>query len=252
MKKDTKLKISGIVLMVLLCFSRTLLADEVMAAIAANFTDVTKELTPLFKKETGHTLTASFGATGKLAEQIKHGAPFQVLLAADTKVPKMLEEEGHAIAGSRFVYAVGKLVLWSPSLAVEEGQAILTKLEHLAIANPKTAPYGAAAEQTIQRLKLTEALTPKLVMGENISQTFEFSVTGNAPAAFVSLAQIKALPDSKKGSYWLVPTDLYDPIEQSAVLTQKGKESAAAKAFLTFLQSKQAKAVIQRFGYEFR
>jgi molybdate transport system substrate-binding protein len=222
-------------------------AGEVKAAVAANFTAAMKEIAPAFEAATGHTLVASYGSTGKIYAQIKNGAPFEVFLAADQKRPQMLEEEG--VASGRFTYAVGRLVLWSadPDLVDAEGAVLKSgSFRHLAIANPVTAPYGAAAMQVIERLGLQDALEPKLVRGDNIAQTYQFVATKNAELGFVALAQVALDP---AGSRWSVPAELHDPIRQDAVLLDKGKDNPAAVALMEYLKGPEARAVIERFGY---
>jgi molybdate transport system substrate-binding protein len=226
-------------------------ADEVRIAVAANFTDATRQLVPLFEEATGHTTRISYGSTGKLYSQIEHGAPFELFLAADTKRPGKAEREGLAVPGSRFVYARGRLVLWSikPDLFNDaEGYIKGTDFKHIALANPKTAPYGLAAEQVMQHLGVLSQLTPKLVKGDSISQTFQFVVTGNADAGFVAMAQIKGW-QGNKGTLWEVPADYYAPIEQAAVLLKRGEHNPAAIAYLQFLKSDTARAVIEGYGY---
>jgi molybdate transport system substrate-binding protein len=226
-------------------------ADEVRIAVAANFTDATRELAPLFEQATGHTTKISFGSTGKLYSQIEHGAPFELFLAADTKRPIKAEQEGLAVTGSRFVYAKGKLVLWSAKSGLfQDGADFLNNgdFAHIALANPKTAPYGLAAEQVMQHIGALNRLKPKLVKGDSISQTFQFVATGNAQAGFVALAQIKGWK-GETGTLWEIPADHYAPIEQAAVLLRKGEENPAATAFLQFLRSEPAREVIVRYGY---
>jgi molybdate transport system substrate-binding protein len=242
----------------LLCglFGLTLLgaqadAGEVKIAVAANFTDATREIAPLFEKATGHTTKISFGSTGKLYAQIEHGAPFEVFLAADTKRPIKAEAEGLAVGGSHFIYALGRLVLWSASPdRFEDGERFLKTVRggHIALANPKTAPYGLAAEQVMQHIGALHRLRPKLVKGDSIAQTFQFVATGNAVAGFVALAQIKGW-EGETGTLWEIPDDYYAPIEQAAVLLNKGEENPAASAFLEFLRSDAAREVIERYGY---
>ncbi len=226
-------------------------AEEVTIAVAANFTDATREIAPLFEQATGHTTRISFGSTGKLYSQIEHGAPFEVFLAADVKRPEKAEAAGLAVPGSRFVYAKGKLVLWSARPdRFSDGEAFLQRgeFEHLALANPKTAPYGLAAEQVMSHLGLLERLRPKLVQGDSIAQTFQFAATGNAEAGFVALAQVKGWKGDA-GSQWVIPDADYAPIDQAAVLLKKGESNPAAVAFLEFLRSDAARAVIERYGY---
>jgi molybdate transport system substrate-binding protein len=221
-------------------------ADEVHVAVAANFTAAMKEIAVGFEQASGHQAVVSYGSTGKLYAQILHGAPFEVFLAADQKRPQLLEEK--QLADRRFTYAIGKLVLWSSDTQREVGAEALGKndFDRLALTNPKTAPYGAAAVTVLQRLGLYETLQPKLVQGDNVAQTYQFVSTENAQMGFIALAQI-ALDDS--GSTWEVPSELYDPIRQDAVLLTRGKENSAAVAFLEYLNSKAAHKIIQRYGY---
>ena len=248
------LSVKSLTLVSLLCmslFSAQLSAAEVSVAVAANFTDATRKLAPLFEQASGHRLKISYGSTGKLYAQIEHGAPFEVFLAADTAHPLKAEQAGLAVPGSRFVYARGRLALWSAEKGLfETGEPYLKAgdFAHLAIANPKTAPYGQAARQVLEHLELWPKLQARLVRGDSIAQTFQFVATGNAEAGFVAYSQVKGWQGGA-GSVWLVPQDYYQPIEQSAVLLQKGVNSAAAKAFLEFLQSDAAKAVIEGYGY---
>ncbi len=226
-------------------------AEEVTIAVAANFTDATREIAPLFEKTTGHTTKISFGSTGKLYSQIEFGAPFELFLAADTRRPIKAEKAGLAVAGTRFVYAKGKLALWSAkSGRFTDGEAFLERgdFEHLALANPKTAPYGLAAEQVMTHLGLLDSLRPKLVKGDSIAQTFQFAATGNADAGFIALAQIKGW-QGDSGTLWEIPEAYYAPIEQAAVLLKKGEDNPAATAFLEFLRSDAAREVIERYGY---
>lgn len=222
-------------------------AGEAKAAVAANFTAPMKEIAAAFEKATGHRVLVSFGSTGKIYAQIEHGAPFDVFLAADQKHPKLLEEKG--AASGRFTYSVGKLVLWSadPGLVDDEGAVLKSDgWQHLAMANPKTAPYGAAAMQVLAKLGLAEVVAPRLVQGDNIAQTQQFVSTKNAELGFLALAQV-ALDAS--GSRWLVPGALYDPIRQDAVLLDKGKDNPAAAALMDYLKGPETRAVIERYGY---
>ena len=227
-------------------------AEEVQVAVAANFTAPAKLIAARFEKETGHKAVLSFGATGKFYAQIRNGAPFEVLLAADDTTPARLEEEGMAVPGSRFTYAVGQLVLWSadPDLVDDKGEVLAKgRFRHLAIANPKTAPYGAAAIETLTALNLLEAVEPKLVQGENIAQTHQFVMSGNAQLGFVALSQVWKDDRLTSGSAWVVPETLHQPIRQDAVLLERGKGNAAAVAWLDFLKGEEARAVIHAFGY---
>lgn len=228
-------------------FSVCARADTVKAAVAANFTAAMREIAADFEQITGHTALLSFGSTGKLYTQILNGAPFEVFLAADQKRPRLLAQAGKAEAP--FTYAVGRLVLWSarPSYVDAQGQ-VLTRgaFAHLAIANPKTAPYGAAALEVLERLGLKDALTPRLVRGDSIAQARQFVATGNAELGFVALAQVALDPS---GSRWDVPQALYRPIRQDAVLLRAGADRPAARALVDYLKGPAARAIIQRFGY---
>ena len=228
-------------------------AGEVNAAVAANFTAPVEQIVALFQKETGHTVKLSFGSSGKFTAQIKEGAPFDVFLAADEKNPKLLEESGLAIANSRFVYALGKLVLWSakPGYVDDKGAVLKNgSFNKLAYADPKLAPYGLAAKETLESLGLWNSVQSKLVTGESITQTYQFAATGNAELAFIALSQITKDGKVTEGSWWIVPSNLYNPIRQSAVQLSAAKNPAAAKAFLDFLKSAKAVAIIRSFGYE--
>jgi len=223
-------------------------ADQVTVAVAANFTDAAKEIGALFEKATGHKAVFSFGSTGLLYAQIGQGAPFEVFLAADQARPKRAVDEGFAVPDSRFTYATGRIVLFSMDEALVTGEGVLKdgRFAKIAIANPQTAPYGAAAVQAMKALGVYDALRPKIVQGNNIAQTYQFVATGNAELGFVALSQVAT---SEKGSRWLVPDDLYSTIAQDAVLLQRGAGSAAARGFLAFLKGPEAGAVKERFGY---
>ena len=239
-------------LLILSCITGAAFADEVSVAVAANFTDASRDIVPLFEQATGHSVKISYGSTGKLYAQIEHGAPFDVFLAADTQRPARAEQRGLAVPGSRFVYARGQLVLWSAREGlVDDGESFLkdAALNYLALANPKTAPYGLAAQQVMENLGVWNDLQAKLVRGDSIAQTFQFVVTGNAEAGFVALSQVRAWQDGDAGSTWMIPATYYAPIEQGAVLLKKGASNAAARAFLDFLKSDAARAVIERYGY---
>ena len=228
-------------------------ADEVQVAVAANFTAPMQQIAAQFEKDSGHKAVLSFGATGKFYAQIVKGAPFELLLAADDETPARLEKEGQGVAGSSFTYAIGKLVLWSadPALVDAKGE-ILKKggFRHLALANPKTAPYGAAAVETMGKLGVLSTLQPLFVQGENISQTQQFITTGNAELGFVALSQVFKDGRITGGSAWIVPASLYEPIRQDAVLLTRGKDKPAAAALAAYLKGDKAKAVIRSFGYE--
>ena len=228
-------------------------ADEVKAAVAANFTAAIKKIAPLYEQKTGNKLLASFGATGQLYAQIGNGAPFDVFLSADDTTPQKLIAEGNAVADSYFIYARGRLALWSstPGYVDDQGAVLkANKFEKIAIANPKTAPYGQAAIEAITALKLLDQLRPKFIVGENIAQTQQFVSTGNVPLGFIALAQVKALPASERGSWWVVPETLHKPIDQAAVQLSRAESPKAAAEFLAFLKSPEAVAVIRELGYE--
>lgn len=227
-------------------------ATEVSLGVAANFTDTTRELIQAFEASTDHTVSASFGSTGKLYAQIRNGAPYHVFMAADVQRPERIEQEGAGVPGTRFTYARGKLVLWSPEPdAFDSPQAYLAggDFQRLAIANPKTAPYGLAAQQVLQALELWQPLQPRLVRGDSIAQAFQFVATGNARAGFVALSQVRAWPE-QNGRSWPVPQRLYQPIEQQAILLSQGANNDAARAWLAFLQTGTAHDIIRRFGYD--
>jgi len=223
-------------------------AAQTHVAVAANFTEPAKEIAALFKEKTGHEAILSFGASGAFFTQISHDAPFQVFLSADQERPKAAVDQGFAVQGSVFTYAIGKLVLWSRVVDVTRGDEALKagNFTKLSIANPTSAPYGAAAIETMKALGVYDALQPKIVQGNSIAQAFQFVDTKNAEVGFVALSQLYAVKD---GTRWLVPADLYAPIRQDAVLLRKGADDEASKAFLAFLKGPEARAIIERFGY---
>ena len=228
-------------------------ADEIRIAVAANFTAPMQKIADAFEKNTGHKAVLSFGATGKLYAQISNGAPFEILLSADDETPVRLEQEGLGVPGSRFTYAIGKLVLWSPKPGLVDDQGAVLRsgaFGHLALANPRLAPCGAAAQQAMQQLGVLDGLRPKIVWGENISQAYQFVATGNAELGFVALSQIRKESGEIEGSHWLVPKNLYAPIRQDAVLLVKGKGNIAAQQFLKYLRDGRANAIIAGYGYD--
>lgn len=228
-------------------------ADEVQVAVAANFTAPIQAIAKDFEKETGHKLVASFGATGQFYTQIKNGAPFEVFLAADDTTPAKLESENEIVKGSRFTYAVGTLALWSAKDGyVDDKGEVLKKNEyqHLSIANPKAAPYGLAATQVLDKLGLTDATKAKIVEGQSIAQAYQFVQTGNAELGFVALSQVYKDGKLTSGSAWIVPANLHEPIKQDAVILNKGKDNAAAKALMEYLKGPKAAAVIKSYGYQ--
>ena len=228
----------------------TAAAETLTLAVAANFAAPLKELAEQYAGETGTEARISVGSTGTLYAQIRNGAPFDAFFAADVERPRKLEAEGLSVADSRFTYAVGRLVLWSPKPdRVNDAGSILAteRFTHLAIANPRLAPYGLAARQTLEKMGLWEALQPRLVRGENIGQTFHFVGSGHAELGFVALSQLPHDPDGGiRGSHWRIPAALYDPIEQQAVSLQ---DTEAVRDFMRFVRSDRGRALIRRHGY---
>lgn len=229
-------------------------AAEVVVAVASNFTAPMKQIAQDFAKDTGHTAQLSFGATGKFYAQIVNGGPFEVLLAADDTTAEKLVREGQAVAASRFTYAIGQLVLWSPRAGYVDSQGAVLKsadFKHIAIANPRLAPYGLAAMQTLHKLGLAVVLQPRMVTGENIAQTYHFVASGNAQLGFVALSQVMENGQIGAGSACQVPASMHDPIRQEAVVLTKGKDNAAAAALMDYLRGDKARAVMKSFGYGF-
>ncbi len=227
-------------------------AGTAQVAVAANFAAPMARIAAAFEAATGHTLKLSSGSTGKFFAQVVAGAPFEVLLAADEHTPRRLVEAGHALADSRFTYATGRLVLWSaaPGFVDAQGGVLGSgRFRHLAIANPKTAPYGAAAMQVLRARGLADALAPKLVTGESVAQAFQFVATGNAELGFVALSQVAVPGRPPSGSAWTVPAALHEPIRQDAVLLKAGASNPAAIALLDYLRSDAARAIIRAYGY---
>ena len=228
-------------------------AAEVMVAVAANFTAPMKMLAKSFEQDTGHKLVLSFGSTGSFYAQIKNGAPFDVLLAADSDTPLRLQKDGLGVAGSRFTYATGRLVLWSPKAGVVDDQGSVLrsgKFQRLAIANPKLAPYGAAAMQVLAKLGLEAVLQPKLVQGENIAQAYQFTASENAQLGFVALSQVFMQGNLSQGSAWVVPAHLHAPLQQDAIVLRRGQDNPGAQALMAYLQSEKARRTLQSFGYD--
>ena len=234
-------------------FATSAHADEALVAVAANFAGAVEAIGAEFSKDTGHTIQVTTGATGKLYAQIGEGAPFAILLSADAKTPAKLEEEGNAAAGTRFTYAVGKLSLWSADQGRigDDPKAALTASDtlHVAIANPDLAPYGVAAREALTALGLWETIQPKIVMGENIGQTFSMVDSGAAQMGFVATSAVQAPGKEPKGSRYDVPQALFKPIKQDAILLKAGEGNAAAIAFLDYLKGDKAKGIIASFGY---
>ena len=229
-------------------------ADEpVRVAVASNFAGTMRDVVDAFEIATGDTVTLSPASTGKLFAQIRNGAPFDVFLAADTVRPEALEASGHAIAGTRFTYAVGRLVLWSADRDLVDRHCRDALMQdsrgRLAIANPRTAPYGLAAEEVLAALDESGALQDRLVVGENVGQTLQFAATGNARFAFVSAAQLYGRLADVPGCRWEVPGELHGPVEQQAVLLNKAADNPSARALLEFMQSEQGRRLIEKRGY---
>jgi molybdate transport system substrate-binding protein len=228
-------------------------AGETTVAVASNFAIPMKRIAAEFEKVTGHRAKLAFGSSGKFYAQIRNGAPFEVFLSADDETPARLESEGLAVAGSRFTYATGTLVLWSPRADVVDAKGEVLRraaFGKLAIANPKLAPYGAAAVETLSKLKLLAALEPKFVQGENISQTHQFVASGNAELGFVAFSQVAQDGRIVAGSAWIVPSELHAPIRQDAVLLDAGERNPAAAALLDYLKLPAVKSLIRSFGYD--
>lgn len=228
-------------------------ADPVQVAVAANFSAPARQIAQDFEKDTGHQAMLAFGATGKFYAQIRNGAPFEVLLAADDETPAKLEKEGAALAGTRYTYAVGRLVLWSAKAGYVDDKGEVLKrggFRHLALANPRHAPYGAAAVEALTALKLLDAVQPKFVQAENIAQAHQFVASDNAELGFVALSQVMKDGKLGAGSAWVVPANLHQPIRQDAVMLERGRGKPAAEAWLKFLRSDKAKAAIRGYGYE--
>lgn len=229
-------------------------AETTLVAVAADFTKPMTEIAAEFQKATGHEAKLSFGSSGKAFAQIQSGAPFEVYLSASEKYPLELEKAGLVVSGNRFVYAIGKLVLWSatPGYVDDQGEILKTGgFKHIALADPTHAPYGVIAEEVMTSLGVLDKLRPLFVMGENISQTFQFVTTGNAELGFVAFAQVIDLNTGKigSGSGWLIPDELHGPFNQTAVLLKTGAENPAALALVDFLKSATARAIIKKYGF---
>lgn len=249
---DCKLATLCLTLWLSLTFGTAAHAADVRIAVAANFTDTTRQLITAFAEATGLEAVASYGSTGKLYAQIDNGAPFDVFLAADSHRPELLEKSGQGVAGTRFTYARGKLALWTPTPGTfEDPKAWLESGEfaRLAIANPKTAPYGFAAQEVLTKMDLWDSLQSRLVRGDSIAQTFQFVATTNAQSGFVALSQVRAW-DSQGGSLWMIPQSYYSPINQQAILLTRSESNRAAHQWIEFLRSDTAKNIIEEFGYE--
>ena len=228
-------------------------AAEVSVAVASNFTAPMQKIAAAFEQDTGYKAVLAFGSTGKFYAQIRNGAPFQIILSADDETPARLEREGFGVSGTRFTYAIGRLVLWSrqPGAVDDKGEVLSSgRFERIALADPKLAPYGAAAVEVLRGLGLMSALAPKLVQGENIAQVYQFVATGNAELGFVALSQVFADGKLTKGSAWAVPASLHTPIRQDAIVLSAGKDKAAASALMVYLRNDKARTIIRSFGYD--
>lgn len=246
-----RLQIAGLALAALLTAGPAL-AAQTQVAVAANFTEPAKAIAAAFKAATGHTAVLSFGSSGQFYAQMAHGAPYEVFLSADADRPRKAEQDGLGVTGSRFTYAIGRLVLYSKTPGLVDGAgAVLSggKFHKVSIADPTAAPYGVAAAQTMQKLGVYGALKPKIVMGSSITQAYQFVDTGAAELGFVALSQVINVPG---GSRWLVPAADHAPIDQQAILLYAGQANPAARAFLAFLKSPAAVAIIKSYGYEVR
>lgn len=228
-------------------------AGEVRVAVAANFAAPMQALAQSFQQTSGHSVATSVGATGQLYAQIKNGAPFDILLAADVSTPLRLEQEGATVAGTRVTYAIGKVVLWSknPRLIDNQGQILRTgAFDKIAIANPRLAPYGTAAMQVLQNMGVVSSVRPKMVEAANIAQAYQFVATQNATLGFVALSQVSANGILREGSVWHIPSHLYSPVRQDAVLLKASQHNPAAFAFYQFLKTDTARTLINSWGYE--
>ena len=227
-------------------------AADTQVAVAANFTEPAKEIATAFRAATGNTAILSFGSSGQFYAQMARGAPYEVFLSADADRPKKAEQDGLGVTGSRFTYAIGRLMLYSKTPGLVDGAgAVLSsgRFNKLSIADPAAAPYGAAAVQTMQKLGVYNAIKPKIVTGGSITQAYQFVETGAAELGFVAYSQVI---DVAGGSRWLVPAADHAPIDQQAILLYTGQNNVAAKAFLSFLKSPAAVAIIKKYGYEVR
>jgi molybdate transport system substrate-binding protein len=243
-----------VVLCLLLLAACCARAGEVQVAVAGNLAPVIERIAGAFARDTGHRAIVALGSTGKFYAQIRHGAPFEVLLAADDETPARLESEGLAVADSRFTYAIGRLVLWSASEGVVDGRGDILRQParmRLAIANPSTAPYGLAAIETLRSLGVLESWKPHFVTADSIGQAFQFASSGNAPIGFVALSQVAEDGRVARGSGWIVPGRLHESLRQDAVLLKTGANNPAATAFLVYLRGNAARAILRRAGYLF-
>lgn len=250
MTRPGLLVFSGLVFAVLtLAGVTSAAADSIRVAVASNFANTMREISGRFEEQTGHEVILAFASTGKHYAQIRNGAPFDAFFGADTERPERLEKEGLAVAGSRFTYALGTLVLWSPEIGMVDpaGKVLgLGGFRFLSLANPKLAPYGRAAQEVLEARALWQSLQSRIVRGENIGQAFQYVISGNAELGFVARSQIDNPGEAIGGSWWEVPVDLYSPIAQQAVLLS---ESSAARELLTFVRGQEALDILRSYGY---
>ncbi len=229
-------------------------AGDVLVAVAANFTAPMQRIAQEYQLDSGHQVSLSFGSTGSFYTQIKNGAPYEILLSADDETPLKLERDGLAVIGTRFTYATGRLVLWSKQLGLVDANGEIlrsNKFQKIAIANPKLAPYGAAAIEVMTKMGVIKDLTSKLVQGESIGQTYQFVATENARIGFVALSQISFNGQITQGSAWVVPKNYYNAIQQDAILITKGRNNPAAISLLNYMKSDKIKTIIKSYGYDF-
>jgi molybdate transport system substrate-binding protein len=227
-------------------------AADIQVAVAANFTEPAKEIAAAFKKATGNNASLVFGSSGAFYTQITQGAPFDVFLSADSDRPAKAESDGVGVPGSRFTYAIGRLVLYSaqPGLVDDGGKVLASgNFNKIAIADPAAAPYGTAAVQTMTRMGVYGKLSKKIVKGTSIAQAYQFVSTGAAELGFVALSQVI---NESGGSRWVVPVSMHKPINQQAILLFNGAKKPEAAAFLKFLKGPEAVEIIKRYGYEIR
>jgi molybdate transport system substrate-binding protein len=240
-------------LLTLLALAATAQAASVNVAVAANFAVPMQRIAQQFERETGFRAVLSVASTGRLYAQIRHGAPFDVMLSADDRAPARLIEGGHAVAGTRFTYAIGRLVLWSrdPNLVDAEGAVLRSApFTRIALADPKVAPYGAAAVETMTHMGVWSGLQARAVFGDSIAQAYHFAASQNAQLGFVALSQVFVEGQLTSGSAWVVPQSFYTPIRQDAVLLQRGAANPAATALLAYLRTEPALTIIRAFGYD--
>ncbi len=228
--------------------------QPVRVAVTANFLQPFRHLATLFEARSGHPVSVSSGSTGKLFAQIVHGAPYHLFLAADRRRPRLLEERGLGVSGSRFIYARGRLVLWGDAAkGLHRGTAALAGngLKRLALANPRVAPYGRAAREVLENLGLWEKYRGRMAFGENVGQTLAFVTSGNVDAGFVALSQIlDASGQRRPGGFWQVPDSLFQPLDQEAILLKTGEKRPEVRALYDFLRSATARTEIERLGYD--